>query len=449
MAREDRSRGGIWDTQEAGEKKLNSTSNQPGCFIFAALLLVTASQSALAQQATPAEDREPSTVQQFSGPGSVPGQLADDRRLTESLTGVDTPKTYSDWKKGLREEHGFDFTVDYNATGIKATNTLNQDDTFAGGVIRFFGQWDLVGRDSGNTGSFIWKIENRHGYTDIPPSGTKNEIGYVGLISPTFSDIGTRLTNLYWKQNLNQGRIEIVGGFLDTTDWVDVYALAPPWTGFTNFAFATGSATIAPPDEAALGAYFNAMLTDNVYIIAGFADSNSDSTDPLNGFNTFFNDHEFFTTLELGIVTSRDRFYLDNTHITLWHVDERKEAGVNSGSGVSFSYSHSFDEKWMPFLRGGYANDGGTLLQKSLSTGLAYHWGRNNSLVGLGFNWGEPNEDTFGPGLDDQTSIELFSRLQVMQNFQLTPDIQYIRNPALNTKADHSWVFGLRARVLF
>ena len=418
-------------------------------YIFLTALLVTTSQSATAEEAKSAENSEPSTVQQFGGAGSVPGQLEEDRRLINSLTGVKVPQSYTEWKKSLREKKGLDFTVDYNATAIKATNTLNEEDTFSGGVIRFFGQWDLVGRESGNTGSLIWKIENRHGYSDIPPSGTKNEIGYVGLISPTFSDIGTRLTNLYWKQNLKQGDIEIVAGFLDTTDWVDVYALAPPWTCFTNFAFATGSATIAPPDEAALGAYLNAMLSDDIYLMAGLADSNSDSTDPFNGFDTFFNDHEFFTTIELGLVTSRDRFYLDNTHITLWHADEREEAGVNSGWGASFSYSHSFDEKWMPFLRGGYADEGGTLLQKSLSTGLGYHWGKNNSLLGFGLNWGQPNEDTFGPGLDDQFTVELFSRLQVTQSFQLTPDIQYIKNPALNPKEDQSWVFGLRGRVYF
>jgi porin len=414
-----------------------------------AMSLLMVSQAALAQQEQNPADYEDQPVQQFGGPGSVPGQLAEDRRLTESLIGVEIPQNYAEWKKALKEEKGLDFTVDYNMTGLHATNTLNDDDNFAGGVLRFFGQWDFLNRDSNNTGSFIWKIENRHGYTDIAPNGAKTEIGYIGLISPTFSDIGARLTNLYWKQNLSNNRIEIVAGFIDTTDWIDVYALAPPWTGFTNFSFATGSATIAPPDEAAIGAYFNAMLTDDIYVVAGFADSNSDSTHPFDGFDTFFNDHEFLKTIEFGHVTSRDRFFLDNTHITFWHADERKEAGVNSGWGVSFSYSHSFDEKWMPFLRGGYAEDGGTLLQKSLSTGLAYHWGDNNSMFGLGFNWSQPNEDTFGPGLDNQTAVEMFSRLQVMENFQVTPDIQYIRNPALNTEENHSWVFTLRARVYF
>ncbi|MFA9614956.1 MAG: carbohydrate porin, partial [Deltaproteobacteria bacterium] len=57
--------------------------------------------------------------------------------------------------------------------------------------------------------------------------------------------------------------------------------------------------------------------------------------------------------------------------------------------------------------------------------------------------------DTFGPDLDDQYTTELFCRLQVMRSLQITPDIQYIINPALNTEANHSWVFGLRARLVF
>jgi len=418
------------------------------CFLVG-LLAMTVSQITFAQEEPDPGADEFQPTPQFGGPGSVPGQLTDDRRLSDSLTDVDMPESWADWKKRLLEDHGFDFTMDYNVIVLHATNTIDDEDNFSGGVIRAFGQWDLTGRESGDTGSFVWKIENRHGYTDFAPNQVKNEIGYIGLISPVWSDIGSRLTNLYWKQLLNQKRVEIIAGFIDSTDWIDVYILAPPWGAFQNFAFATGSATIAPPDDATLGAYVNAMITDDIYVIAGFADLNSDSTHPFDGFDTFFNQHEFLKTIEFGHVTSQDRFFLDNTHITFWHADEREIAGVKKGWGVSFSWSHSFDEKWMPFLRGGYAKDGGTFLQKSLSTGVAYHWGQNNSLVGLGFNWNEPNEDTFGPGLKNQTAVEVFSRLQVMQNFQLTPHVHYVRNPALNPQASHSWVVGLRARVHF
>ena len=213
--------------------------------IFLALLLLASSiQPGMAQEAqTPADDGSSTRRQQFGGPNSVPGQLADDERLTESLTDRTLLETDFDWRDRLREEHGVDFSLDYTAGILGATETLGEEDDFAGGAVRFFGRWDLIGRESGNTGTFVWKIENRHKYTAIPPSGTAAEIGYVGLLLPPLSNIKTRLTNLYWKQNLSQGHVEIIAGMLDTTDWVDLYALASPWTGFFNFSLATGGAS--------------------------------------------------------------------------------------------------------------------------------------------------------------------------------------------------------------
>ena len=427
-------------------------------FFVALLLPVLWTQPGMAQEAeapgepqeaqTP-EDQAPSGPSRFGGPGSVPGQLADDAKERDTFIEVGRLQRYFDWKDRLRDEHGFSFSVDYTAGVLGATETLGEKDSGASGAVRLFGQWDLIGRDSGNTGTFVWKVEHRHKYTDIPASGVAREIGYVGLILPILSDIGTRLTNLYWKQNLNGGRVEVIAGMLDTTDWVDLYALAAPWNGFFNFAFATGGASIPVPDDAALGVNVNAMITENWYVLGGFADSNAISTDPFKGFDTFFNDHEFFKTIELGWTTSQDRFYFDNRHITFWHADERKEAGVPEGWGVNVSFAHAFALKWMPYVRAGYAKDGGSLLQKTVSAGFGYHFHDERSLLGVGVNWGQPNEDTFGPGLDDQYTVEAFCRLQVMRNLQLTPDIQYIRNPARNPDADHSWVFGLRARAIF
>ena len=137
--------------------------------------------------------------------------------------------------------------------------------------------------------------------------------------------------------------MEVIAGMIDTTDWVDVYALASPWNGFFNFAMATGGASIPVPDDAALGVYINAMLTDQFYIIGGFADSNADSTDPFEGFDTFFNDREYFKTLELGRVTSRDRFYLDNTHVTTYYsfqmilISRPRAANSRAGRQIAFS----------------------------------------------------------------------------------------------------------------
>ena len=428
---------------------MNEQRIQSGLFILVALLMVLSAQPGMAQEEQTPEGDESSTSPRFGSPNSVQDQLADDATTKENLTGVSLFQRYFDWKGRLREDNGFSFSVDYTAGIIAASETLGDKGHGSAGAVRFFGAWDLVGRESGNTGTFVWKVENRHKYIDPPASGMASEMGYVGAILPVLSNMGNRMTNLYWKQNLNKGRLEFILGLIDTTDWVDVYALASPWTGFFNFAFATGSASIPVPDDAAVGMYVNAMLTNNLYVIGGMADANANSTDPFAGFDTFFNDNEYFSTIEFGWTTSQDRFYLDNTHLTFWHVDERVEAGVSGGNGGKFSFTRAFGVKWMPFLRAGYANDGGSVLQKTLSTGLGYHLKDDTSLLGLGLNWGQPNEDTFGSGLNDQFTTELFCRLQMTQNIQITPDIQYIKNPALNPDADQSWALGLRGRIAY
>jgi porin len=101
----------------------------------------------------------------------------------------------------------------------------------------------------------------------------------------------------------------------------------------------------------------------------------------------------------------------------------------------------------MPFVRGGYAEDGGSLLQKSLSLGVLYQRNPGADLLGVGVNWGEPNESSFGSGLDDQYTVEAFYRIPLTQQIALTPGIQYIKNPALNPRDDSIFMFGLRARI--
>lgn len=101
----------------------------------------------------------------------------------------------------------------------------------------------------------------------------------------------------------------------------------------------------------------------------------------------------------------------------------------------------------MPFIRGGYADDGGTLLQKSLSLGFLYQAIPGADLLGVGVNWGEVNESSFGTGLDDQVTVEAFYRFQLTQQIAITPSVEYIDSPALNPQHDDLWVTGLRVRL--
>ena len=106
-------------------------------------------------------------------------------------------------------------------------------------------------------------------------------------------------------------------------------------------------------------------------------------------------------------------------------------------------------DKWLPFVRGGYTEDGGSILQKSISVGSGYYWAKTSDLIGLAFNWGQPNETTWGSGLRDQYTVELFYRWQLGQQLAVTPDLRLLIDPASNPEASQIWVFGLRARLAF
>jgi porin len=103
----------------------------------------------------------------------------------------------------------------------------------------------------------------------------------------------------------------------------------------------------------------------------------------------------------------------------------------------------------MPFIRGAWADAGGSLLQKSLSVGMGRQVEAFSGLVGVGVNWGEPNEDTFGPGLSDQYAVEAFYRIPLGKRFAVTADVQYIRDPALNPDESSLWMLNGRLRFAF
>ena len=178
-------------------------------------------------------------------------------------------------------------------------------------------------------------------------------------------------------------------------------------------------------------------------MVGGIADTNGDPTDPFENFDTFFEDNEYFTHIEVGLTTSQQRIYLDNVHITLWHSDRREEAGIPSDWGMAFSAAKFINNAWMPFLRGSFSDKGTGVVKDSISTGVGYYFGSSTDLVGLGLNWSNPTEST----LDDQYTAEIFYRFQLAQNIAITPDIQFLVDPALNPDEDFIVVFGLRARI--
>ena len=137
---------------------------------------------------------------------------------------------------------------------------------------------------------------------------------------------------------------------------------------------------------------------------------------------------------------------MNNAHVTLWSADRRVKAAVADGWGLNGSLSYLLAESWMPFLRAGYSDDGGALLDRSVSAGVGHYLPGTGDLVALGLNWGQPSHE-FGISPDDQITSELFYRLQLSPHVAITPTIQFVNDPALNPGEGSTWYFGLRARL--
>jgi porin len=427
--------------------------------LVVAFLLAGFVQPLAAQQ----EEEEPdtSTVKQevkyktgyqdvpaFGGPGSVGFDLKEADEEKEPIfrfPGIDNAlEPWFGLKKSIHDEYGLSYSLDYQALYQYAEPSPGQDDA-ASGLFRFYGSWTLLGRGTKNTGSLIYKVEHRHRIgTEVNPQNLGFEAGSIlptGALFNEFRNHSWALTNLYWQQRFDKDRFGFVVGRVDPTDYVDIYALANTLTAFTNLAFSTNP-TIAAPNQG-LGAAMGGMVTDKMYFVAGFSDASGDPTK--DGFDTFFDEHEYFKHVEIGWTPSFERRYLDNIHITAWQVDEREKASVPKGHGLTFSATKFINDKWLPFLRAGYADGDASLLQATVSTGIGCYMEQSSDLLGVGVNWGKPSAND----LDDQYTGEVFYRLQVAQNLAITPDIQLIINPALNPDENALVVFGLRARMTF
>ncbi len=374
-------------------------------------------------------------VARFGGPNSVEEALSEDR-VDVKRGGLDR---WNAWKDSLDDDYGLRFSVEYNALGQGYSESAAGEDRSAGGNARIFGSWTLVGKDTPNHGSLVFRIDHRHRYTDLSPQDAGIAAGSALPTGTLFSGREWGLVNLQWSQAILDGRGGFVFGFTPADDYFHAYALAGPLTAFSNLAFSTGGEITLP--DTGLGVAGGTMLGEHWYWKGGVHDANGDSTDP--NFDVF-GDWELYKNLEIGWTSGQDMLFVNNLHLGAWHSDERSEAGVPESWGIVGNASWYLEKhRLLPFLRGGWSDGGAALLDGQVSVGAGKRL-RERDLAGVGVSWGSPSAQ----GLRDQWTTELFYRIQ-LGNLAITPSVQLIVNPALNPEEDKLFVGSLRGRVVF
>jgi len=351
------------------------------------------------------------------------------------------------------QEQGLAFGVNYSMAYQKASDAAGEDEAL-GGIFQIPVSWTVLqNKGTGSTGTIVFKAENRHKIgTDLAPQDLGIQgVGAASITATTYSDKDDwLLTNLYWQQKLNEGRQAYVVGQIDNTDFLDIYAAINPQSAFMNLAFSTNP-SIGLVDQG-FGIAGGTALGDNYYIVAGLSDARADPTKPVDSFEDFFDRKEYFKHIEIGYTTAWDRRYLDNIHLLYWESDEQTgDAGGTSevaGSGWTFSAAYFIEDRYLPFLRYGNSDGGGgALYEEHLAVGLGIYYGESGNSLGFGFGKSTPSESTFAPDLGDQYTAEVFYRYMLSKHFAITPDLQYIKDPALNPDQNSNWIAGIRVRL--
>ena len=414
---------------------------------IAVLFIVVLAPAAFAQD----EAEEPQGKAGFTrsegsalGPTSVPYDLIEaDEPKDPLIRFAAFDRALCPWfafKGRLAKRHGFQFGLDWHGMAQHLDGAPTEEDA-AGGVFRVFGEWKLFNRcRPACEGSLVWKVEYRDRLgTDIPPQTLGFTNGYGGIPGTFFGDFGWALTNLYWKQRFAGGRGAFIVGQVDATDYLDVLGIANPFTWFSNLSVLVNTAMVLP--NQGLGAAGMWRFQNNSYVIAGINDANAVPT--RDGFQTF-EDGETFKFVEYGFACPGIRHFLENIHVTLWHQDELEELGVPEAWGWAISGIRTWDDdQFVGAFRVGWSSDAAPISEKHFSALFGRHVRTRGDVVGLGVAW----DDVWGSAQGGQLSAELFWRLVIAENIQLTPSVQWLRNPAFAPTEKEYWAFGLRFRL--
>jgi porin len=430
-------------------------------------------------------------------PDDITNRLAEEAQPKDSLLRTpqfDTTRlSWKEFKDRLYEDYGFGFGIFYTTLYQKADASLvdaegkSGPDEAAGGILGIAGIWELVGRDTQHPGSLGFRLQQRHKMSSIDPQSLGPDIGSLWLTGSAFNEFEMSLIELYWEQHIVKDRLAFRVGKNLPFVIHDYFSHKSPVTDFQDSNFTLNS-SIAWTGFA-MGAVGLVRPSPDIYILGGIYDAKGKQNRA--GIDSFFNDGEHLILTDIGW----DPGFLDpsrkvrvgpievsNYHVTLWHRDSVDQAMTPEGWGFTLFLEHRIGN-FVPFFRYGYADGiGGSnpaLLDHMVAGGVALEdvFGQDNDVIGIGASWGrrdlgttvvpvsEPVIVSVGDELIDlgeftdlldvdfgtveQYSVELFYRVQVTQEFQVTPSVQFIIDPAFNLAEDNIAVLGVRGRAEF
>jgi len=348
---------------------------------------------------------------------------------------------WTNFQHRLDEKLGLRLGVFYNSLVQYATEATG-DPLASSGEFQMKGRLRLWGRDSGNLGFVDLQIRNRHRYSDIPPSVLGQSIGSLWPTVRGFNNSGWQVPDFYYEQYLLDQRFAFRAGQTRIDNLFDSHALRSARLFFLNSAFSDNPAVAFPSFGPGLAV--NVRPFDELEIMLGIQDSDARELEGVA--DSIFRRDNFFTAAQVAWTRKWEVRGETMVQAMYWHTDGTSDSQTPSGNGISALVQHRFTDRTTAFARYSYSASAATLAEQMISSGMGWTPPRRtDDLAGGAFAWGRPSNGR----LRDQYVAELFYRLQVTPEFQLTPDLQFILDPSRNPQDDFIVVFGMRARLAF
>lgn len=367
--------------------------------------------------------------------------------------GISPFQEWQEWKDGFFERTGIAFNLNYTALYMSASHGVQAGDPTwaASGIIDLVGSWTPYGRGTGNTGTLLLKINQRHAFgSDRTPMFLGLDTGYYGLPGTGFRSYSVRMLEVNWTQVLAGGRGGFAVGKVDPLNYFNYHRLIVPWKHYLGIGgLVTGTVNWPDPGWGVAGGI---RLTESFYAGAALTDARGDvyrDGEFLYGGNQFF-DGRFFSALEVGWTPTQAERFDRRFSLFLWHTPRYEEDGSGTVSEEAFGWAASanweFQDRWIPFARVAGSNGKGisTFYERDAQLGLGRRF-RNYDMIGASASWARPNlEDA-----KSQYTAEVFWRIVFTQHLEVSPDLQLILNPALNPSRSWMTYFGIRTRATF
>jgi len=412
------------------------------CVMLLAALLV---QPLLAQENDQEGQAGYEDVPEFGGPESVGSLLkrADEDR--DSLYDWPLFDGYFEWKRQVQDDYGVSFGLHFYMLGQQASDSLpGRDDNAFGNIFRFLGNWTLWKKDNGNLGRIEWRLESRSDMFGLQAPGSLGGATGIAALAPGFAysdNFELDLSVINWTQGFANGKAGYAAGRLAFDVYLDAFPFQTFSRGFINRSFILNP-TLPTTGIGAIGGVVKGFVTDNIWLGAQVHDANAASGS--FDFDTV-QEGEWIKAIEIGYSPSFDVRKSHLIQFTYWDKDERTLAGVSRGSGWAVSAAWKLNDTYFPFVRFGHSDGGGGVAAESaISGGVEINRPRGEVWT-IGAGWAKPSEETFGPGLDNETVLETSYKFQISKNLSLLPDVQLVLNPANNSGKSSIWVVGIRA----